>query len=195
MKTHRILAYLAFLFLASCTSNSSPDKSPSAVPARKSLGERMTENSGYKQDSSGNWKAQSDRRSPYESQGSTYDSKKSFKKQGYKTGDYNTKSWWGDKQYDRKSYTGNTDASRFSKASKLGEKGAREANTNAKIADNYKTSAYGTNTARESDSKQIQKGNNTEIENRRSVFPQPEIIDWKQQRSLSMDQSKKILGK
>lgn len=184
---------LPLLLLASCASDSSPEKS--SPPARKTLSERMNENNGYKQDSEGNWKSQNDRRSSYESQGETHDSKKDFKKQAYKAGDYTKKSWWGNKDYGRQTYEGNTDGSRFQKSSALQGKGANEGGTNANIPDNYQTNAYSTGAAREAGGKQIKKGSNTEIENRRSGYEQPEIIDWREQRSLSMDQSKGILGR
>ena len=32
------------------------------------------------------------------------------------------------------------------------------------------------------------------IENRRKVFKEPEVIDWKEQRKITLDQSKSILG-
>ena len=184
---------LPLLLLASCASDSSPEKSP--PPARKTFSERMNEDSGYKQDSEGNWKPKSDRRSPYESQGQTHDAKKDFKKQAYKTGDYTKNSWWGNKDYGRQTYQGNTDGSRFQKSSALQGKGANEAGTNANIPGNYQTNAYGTGAAREAGGKSINKGTNTEIENRRHSYERPEVIDWREQRSLSMDQSKGILGR
>jgi len=195
VKTPHLILLLPLLLLASCASDSSPEKSAATEPARKTLSERMNETNGYKQDSEGNWKPQSDRRSPYESQGETYDAGKDFKKQAYKTGDYSKKSWWGNKDYGRQAYGGNTDGSRFQKSSALQGKGASEAGTSANIPGSYQTNAYGTGAAREAGGKQIKKGSNTEIENRRGSYEQPEIIDWREQRSLSMDQSKGILGR
>lgn len=193
MKT--LILLMPLLLLASCASDSSPEKSPTTEPARKTLSERMNETNGYKQDSEGNWKPQSDRRSPYESQGETYDAKKDFKKQTYKAGDYSKKSWWGNKEYGRQTYGGNTDGSRFQKSSALQGKGASEAGTSANIPGSYQTNAYGTGAAREAGGRQINKGSNTEIENRRGSYEQPEIIGWREQRTLSMDQSKGILGR
>lgn len=188
-----LLLLLTLPLLASCASDSSPDKS--AAPTHKTLSERMNEDNGYKQDSEGNWKPQSDRRSPYESKGETHDATKGFNKQAYKAGDYNKKSWWGNKDYGHQTYQGNTDGSSFQKSSALQGKGASEAGSNANIPTNYQTNNYRTNSAREAAGKQIKKGSNTEIENRRSGYQQPEIIDWKQQRTLSMDQSKGIMGR
>lgn len=155
----------------------------------------MNEKNGYKQDASGNWVAQNDRRSPYESKGSTYDSKKSFQKKDYKTGDFAKKSWWGNKEYDRQSYAGDTDGSRFQTSSALQGETAPEAGDAAKIPGAYKTDTYSTNTARESRNKEIARPSNTIVDGREKVFQQPEIIDWREQRKLSLDQSKGILGR
>jgi hypothetical protein len=187
---------LLFSFLlVSCASDSAKQKDKSTTTApRKSLSERMGDKNGYKQDSEGNWTVQSDQRSPYESKGTTYDAKKSFSKSTYKTGDFAKKSWWGNKEYDRKSYTGNTDGSRFQKKSPLQGEKAPEAKEEAKIAGPYQTNTYATGTAREASTSAIEKPSNAAIESRQKKFPQPEIIDWKERRSLSVDQSKGILG-
>lgn len=183
------------LLLASCGTDDK-NKSTASTPApRKGLMARMNEENGYKQDAEGNWVPRSDKRSPFESQGESNFAKKDFKKQEYKAGDYAKKSWWGNKEYDRKAYAGNTDGSRFQKDSGLDGKGAREASTTLDTPDNYKTGEYATTTAREAGSKPISKSSNDMIENRRNDYEQPEIIDWREQRSMSMGQSKGILGR
>lgn len=193
MKTHRIIALLPLLF-ASCASDKDKKATGAPVQAHKSMNQRMTENNGYKQDGKGNWVPQTDRRSSFESQGDANYAKKDYKKQAYKTGDYATKSWWGNKDYGAKSYTGNTDGSRFQTTSTLQGKGAPEAGTNARIPDPYKTGSYATGAAREAGTTPIRKGSNDQIENTRKAFDPPEIIDWREQRSLTIDQSKGILG-
>lgn len=196
MKTFSFIIAGFSILLASCASDSKPEGAAApAAPTHRSLSERLNESGGYKQDSEGNWKPTNDKRSSFESQGATYDSKKSYQKETYKTGDYAKKSWWGNKEYDRQSYTGNTDGSRFQTTSRLQGQGAREANTNVKIPDTYQTDRYETNAAREAGNAAIAKPSNDLIENRQKVFQQPEIIDWREQRSLSMEQSKGILGR
>lgn len=183
------------LLLAACASKSAPDQSTAdAAPTHKKLSERMNESNGYKQDANGNWKPQINRRSEFESKGQDPNFTKDFKKQEYKTGDYATKSWWGNKDYEKKSYAGNTDGSRFDKPSALQGKDARETDSTAKIPAPYKTGKYATGSAHEADTAQIKKTSNAITDNRQKVFKQPEIVDWKQQRSLSLDQSKGILG-
>jgi hypothetical protein len=186
---------LPIFLLVSCASDSGEKKDPASTPPRKSLSERMNENSGFKQDASGNWVAQNDRRSPYESQGSTYDADKSFQTNDYKTGDFAKKSWWGNKEYDRQSYSGNTDGSRFQTSSALQGETAPEAGDAAKIPDPYQTDTYATGAAREAGNKPISRPSNAIVESRERAFRQPEIIDWREQRKLSLDQSKGILGR
>lgn len=195
MKTLCILAFLPIL-LASCASDPASKKSAaSSAPSRKTMSERMSEDGGYKQDSEGNWKAQSDKRSPFESQGETSYAKKDFKKQEYKAGDFDKKSWWGNKEYDRQAYGGNTDGSRFQKASAQQGKSARETNNAVDIPDSYKTGNYATTAAREAGASGIKKTSNDLIDNRQKVFEQPEVLGWREQRAMSMEQSKGILGR
>jgi hypothetical protein len=182
---------LPLFLLASCA----PDKKEAATPPRRTMSERISEKNGYVQDAEGNWKPQTDRRSPYENKGATYDSKKSFQKKDYKAGDYAKKSWWGNKEYGRQNYTGNTDGSRFQKSSALQGQNAREADDKARIPGAYKTDDYATSAAREAGNKPIDKPSNAIVESRQKVFQTPEIIDWKEQRKLSLDQSKGMLGR
>jgi hypothetical protein len=193
MKTCRFILPLSLL-LAACGAD--PSSHPSAAaPARESLNERMSSSNGYKQDADGNWVPQSDKRSSFEGQGESHYAKKGYQKQAYKTGDYSKKSWWGSKQYDRKAYSGNTDGSRFQKNSSLQGQGAREAGNAARIPDPYGTNTYGTSAAHEAGLDRLKKPSNAEIDNRQEVFQQPEIIDWREQRSVTMEQSKGILGR
>ncbi|NJM38120.1 MAG: hypothetical protein HC845_09840 [Akkermansiaceae bacterium] len=191
MNIPRIISLLSLWLVASCANNS---EKISSTPERKSLQQRLDENHGYKQDADGNWKAQSDRRSSFESQGEASQFRKAFNKKEYKKGEYAKKSWWGNKDYDRKSYSGNTDGSRFQKTASQQGQSAREA-LDSYETNNYDTDAYATNAAREARSAQIGKPNNAEIENRRKVFNQPDIIDYRERRSLTIEQSKSILGR
>jgi hypothetical protein len=192
VKSLRLIALLPLL-LASCASDK--DQKTTSAPARKSMNQRMTESNGYKQDAKGNWVPQNDRRSEFESQSDSNYAKKNYKKTDYKTGDYAKKSWWGNKEYDRPTYTGNTDGSRFQKSSALQGQSALEGGDKAKLPGAYKTDDYTTSTAREAGNKPIEKSSNAIVESRQKVFQPPEIIDWKEQRNLSLDQSKGILGR
>lgn len=192
MKTLVTLLVLPLL-LSSCGSDGGNKATASTPAPRKTLSERMSEDGGYKQDANGKWAPRSDKRSPYESQGASQYGSKEYKKQEYKAGDYAKKSWLGGKEYDRKAYAGNTDGSRFQKASDLSGKGARETETTFKTPDQYKTGNYATTAAREAGNSPIAKTSNDMIENRRNDYQPPEIIDWREQRS--MDRSKGLFGR
>jgi hypothetical protein len=159
------------------------------------MSQRLSEKNGYQQDSKGNWVPRTDRRSEFESKGEAHLGKKDFRKKDYKTGDFAKKSWWGGKSYERKPYAGNTDGSQFAKSSALQGKGAREASSNLAKPDRYDTPSYATAAARESRNSAITAPSAAQdrVDQRGTV--QPEIIDWRQQRNLSMDQSKGLLGR
>jgi hypothetical protein len=195
LKIQSFIAILTLFTLGSCASKSPRKDNVDATPARKSLLSRVTEDSGYKQDSQGNWVAKDNRRSPYESKGQSPYFQKDFKKQEYKAGDYAKKSWWGNKEIDRQSYAGNTKASAYQKTSALQGKSPREAQNVINTPGSYDTNSYGTSSARETATAGIGKPSNDRIENQRESFDPPEIINWRQQRSLSVDQSRGILGR
>ncbi len=186
-----ILLATSVILSASCASDTEDKDAPSP---HKTFSERMNEGNGYKKDTKGNWKPISNKRSSFENQNEPNIGQRNYKKQEYKAGDYAKKSWWGDKEYKRQTYAGNTDGSRFQKSSNLQGKGARETSTTFDSPDAYATHSYTTGAAREAKAAAIQKTTNDKIENRRKVFSQPEIIGWRQQRAISMEQSKGLLG-
>lgn len=190
MKTVRHLVLGAAALLVSCAS----DKG-SPPPERKSLSQRVEESNGYTQDANGNWVPKSDKRSSFEAQGESPYFKGTYAGKEYKAGEYAKKSWWGNKDYQPKAYAGNTDGSRFMTKSRYDGSGAPESGTAAKIPDPYQTGTYATGAAREAGKGPIAKPSDAESDQRREVFPEPEIIDWREQRSLSIEQSKGILGR
>ena len=195
MRSATLLSLLiAGLFISSCASDSSADKEKPATTL-KPLSQRLEEKNGYTQDADGKWIPQSDKRSQFEYQSKSQFADKQFKKSEYKTGDYKKTAWAGDKTYATQAYAGNTDASRLKTTSNLQSQNAKETNTNAKIPSPYQTNQLTKNSAREASNKPLAKPSNDNIENRRAEFNQPKIIDWQQQRAMSLDQSKGILGR
>jgi hypothetical protein len=182
------------LLSVSCASDSNKRKS-SSTPAIKPLSQRIDEKNGYQKDANGNWQAQAEKRSSFEAKGPSAYFKGDYAKKDYKTTNYSKKSWWGNKDYQTKEYAGSTDGSRFQKSSPLNGKSARNTGKSANLTKAYKTGDYATKSAREQDTKNIKKFSDTETDIRRKVYPTPDIIDWTQQRSLSIDQSKGILGR
>lgn len=195
LKRFPVILYLPFLLAVSCSSDSNSSSSGNPSLAQKSLAQRLDENNGYKQDSEGNWLPQSGKRSSFETNRESAYFKGDYAKKQYKTEDYAKKSWWGDTKYESKSYEGNTDGSRFQTTSKFQQQGAREAKTAANIPDNYKTGTYATTSAREAGSERLGKSSDAETDARRRVFPQPEIYDWREQRSMSVSETKGIMGR
>jgi hypothetical protein len=205
VKKLHLTLILPILLTASCASDSGKKKTTSASAAasggatERSVAEWVSETSkdnGFRKDAKGQWIPKSDKRSSYDYVGQDPNfSNKKFKKEAYQPGDFAKKSFWGNKEYDRKAYAGNTDGSQFQKTSKLAEKGARESSTTAKIPDNYDTNAYATNAAREAGNAPVKKGSNDQIENQRGKFDQPDIIDYREQRQISKAQTTTILGR
>jgi len=194
MKSPYWIPLLICLLAASCAS----DKGGSSAPAEphKGLSQRLSENNGYKVDSEGNWAPRNNKRSSFESQGaSPYFKGEYGKKEAFKTEEYTKKSWWGNKDYNRQSYAGNTDGSQFQKSSGLAGKGARESGGSADLPDSYQTGNFATSSAREASEGGLAKPSDAETDIRRRVFQQPDVIDWREQRSLSLEQSKGILGR
>lgn len=196
MNLIRVILCLPFVLLSvSCSSDSDSASKSTSAPTKKSLAARLDENNGYKQDSEGNWLPQSDKRSSFETNRESAYFKGDYAKKQYKTGEYAKKSWWGDTKYESKRYEGNTDGSRFQTNSKFQQQGAHEANTAADIPDNYKTGNYATSTAREGGAKRFEKSSDAETDVRRRVFSEPEIYDWRQQRNMSVSETKGIMGR
>jgi hypothetical protein len=196
MSVSRSIPLLLTLLAASCASDSGSNQSPAPEPP-KPLSQRLSESNGYQQDSNGNWVPKIDKRSSFESQGDSHNFKGEYSSgKTYKAGEYAKKSWWGNKDYGRQSYAGDTDGSRFQQKSRFDGKGARETTGDtAKIAGQYQTGTYATSTARESGKDDLTKPSDAETDSRRRVYQEPEIIDWKQQRAITLDQSKGILGR
>lgn len=192
MKSPRSILWLAIILTASCAQENTD---PAIPTPRRSLSQRLDEKNSYKVDANGNWTPTNDRRSSFESQGDSPYFKGKFEKKEYKSGEYAKKSWWGNKDYGKKSYDGNTDGSQFQKSSRFDGKGAREAGTDSGLSKNYQTDPYATKAAREAGKKGINKTSDAETDIRRSVYKAPEVIDWKEQRTMDLEQSKGLLGR
>lgn len=192
MMFHRHIFPFFSVILAACTN--APMASEN-TPSFKPFSQRLNEKNGYTQDADGNWKAQGDKRSSFEKQGGSPHFQQEYQKNTYKTGEYAKKSWWGNKDYGHKNYDGNTDGSRFMTSSPLSGKNARESSSTANLPGDYPTQKFTTNSARESDIQNISKPSDAETDIRRGVYQQPDVIDWREQRKLSLDQSKGLLGR
>ena len=193
----RTAALFAIMVLSASCAKDGESTQP-VESGTKSLSQRLNESNGYTVDAEGNWVPRNNKRSSFESQGESpyFKGENSEGNKAYKTGDYAKKTWWGNKDYGHQTYQGNTDGSRFRESSRLDGQSAREAGTTARGSDqNYQTGGYQTGAAREAASSGIAKPSDTETDIRRRVYQQPEIIDWREQRTMSVEQSRGILGR
>ena len=191
-----LMPVIACCLAVSCAKDGGAGPATNGGP--KPLSQRLNESNGFAVDSEGNWVPRNDRRSSFESQGESPYFKGGNSNQGkeYRTGDYARRSWWGNKDYKSGSYQGNTDANRFRQTSRLDGQGAPEAGRAAHGGDaSYRTGGYRTGGARESSARRLDKPSDAETDVRRRVYQPPEIIDWSEQRKLSLEQSRGILGR
>ncbi len=195
MKNLRSFLWLLIWLPVSCASDTGGGEKPAAsAPAHKSLSQRLNENNGYKVDANGAWVPKSDQRSSFESKGQSPYFQGGYNAKQYQTGDYTTKSWWGNKDFGNRQYAGNTQGGRFQQSSSSSSRIATENGSSSKVPTSYQTSTYGTNPARETGTQGFTKPSSPS-KDARQRYPTPDVIDWKEQRSLSLEQSKGILGR
>lgn len=109
---------------------------------------------------------------------------------------FQKKSFWGDREYAKKVYGGDTDGSRFAKTSRFDGQGANEAGVTSRDAGkNFATSDYKTAAAREAGGRKIDRTSDAETDGRRRAYPDQDIIDWRDQRALSLEQTRRMLGR
>ena len=179
-----------------CCAGEKVDHSKPTQAARPGLQERLSENAGYKQNEKGEWVPKIDKRSSYDSQRDTpYFKDKLATAERYKTDDYAKKSWWGSKGYGKKSYEGDTDGSRFRTEARQDGQVALDNGKAARTTDPFKTNTLTYDSALESRNPGIDRPTNALIESERKTYKAPSVIDWKEQRSLDLDQSRSILGR
>jgi len=193
-----VIALLPALWLASCGNDSSAGSGSSvssSAPAHLTLEQRCNEKVGFMQDSKGNWKPRVDRRSSFESVGTSQYFKGNYQTRECRTPTLGKTPWWGSKDYTTKTFGGKTDGSTFQKTARAEGIRSREdgtvSNANSKTV---KTSGYKTGSARESGHGEMDHPADTQTEARNRTFVPPAIIDWQQQRAMSVDETKSILG-
>lgn len=192
IRAYSILGSIALLGMTSCGLKQDEPLDERRAPL--TFSERLNERNGYKQDASGNWVPLNDKRSSFESQGrspyfsGTQDKKAfdaaSYDKKRYEREGYATKSFYHGK-----------DGNRFSKPSSLSQTAARESAQSHQGISAYQTKPIDRTSASESGRDSIDKPTDYQTEKRRDVYIPPEVIDYKQQREMTVDESKGILGR
>jgi len=197
---------LSLLLVVSCASHKSSSTSASASPntaassstaaGPKTMSQKFN-GPPVKQGANGEWPddvkkfsaSDSKRVSPY------FNAKSSIAKP-YKTGEYAKTEWTGkQKDVPMPAYGGNTDGNRFHTPSRIQHDAAHETSTTtATLPGDYKTGDYKTSTAHEQGAKQLSKPSNAIVDSRRGVYPEPDVVSWKQQRAMDMKTTKGFLG-
>jgi hypothetical protein len=179
--------------LASCAGG--PERDRARPTEQKSFSQRLNESNGFKQDQSGNWVPRSDKRSSFENVGTSPYFKGNEKKKEFKAGEYQKKSWWGSRSFDMQAYQGNTDGSRFQKTASQQGATAMENRNAAGLTGDYATGSYATGAARETRAGAVSRVADAETDARRRVYQAPEVIHWREQRPITREQTKSLLGR
>lgn len=205
MNPARLLFILPILFLASCAGDGGSSSTSTAASEPSGARQRslddwandISKDNGFRVDEAGNYVPRSNKRSSFDRNRNSPYFKEGYSKKEYSgTKSYEKKSWWGDSEYAKKSYDGNTDGSRFQTESRFQGQGARETGSAAgNLPGDYKTGSYKTGSARESAQNGIGKPSDAETDVRRRVFSQPTITNYRQQRNMSVQETKGILGR
>ena len=189
----------AYALIACSCAGGSKEESNAAMEAAKprTMEQRFNskEKIGYFKDSEGNWKANSNKRSSFESKGASSLAKREYSAKQYNPGEVKKKSWWGDRDYNKKVYAGNTDANRFLTKSQYSDQSADEGKQTSRDAGRrYETESIARKSASEENGPRMQHSSDAETDIRRRVFAEPSIIDWKAQRSMDVNQTRSMLG-
>ena len=194
-----VIALLPAFGLASCGSNSSSSTASAhatSTPAHMTLEERCNTKYGFKQDAHGNWKPRVDLRSPLESVGTSPYFKGNYQTKECKTPTLASKSWWGSKDYTTKAFSGNTTASALQKTSRADGLRSREDGTLSQAAGKtVRTNSFKTGTANETKRGEFGHPSDAQTDSTNRSYVQPAVIDWQQQRAMSMDETKNMLGR
>lgn len=187
------ISLLLIVSLAACAPRKETHEAPTNNLQKLSQG--LNERNGFKQDEKGNWQPKIDKRSSFESKGESPYFKGSVDKKTYDTNTYAKRSWWGMKSVERKPYNLSESQSRdWNKKADIPGSKTDIAKPYSQLPKDYQTGDYATKDARESSAPEIGKPTKAQDDIDRKSFPQPDVIDFEQQRSISLEQSKKMLG-
>ena len=119
-----------------------------------------------------------------------------FSRGEFRAKDFERQSFWGRKDYQRQVYQGDTDGSRFQEGAREGTMTARE---NGALSGDA-ARVFGTRTmdggmAREAGEGGIARTSDAETDVRRRVFPQPEKRPSGQQRAITVEDARALMGR
>jgi hypothetical protein len=195
---YRFASLLALCLITSQCAEKKVTNAASETSRPRTLTERLNskEKQGYFKDSEGNWKANSNKRSSFESAGQASMGKKDFNTKKFNPGNYEKKSWWGNREYKPQQYAGNTDASRFATTARDSGKSAAEAgNSSFFSGKKIESNRIARQGALEESASGLTRPSDAETDLRRKVYQEPDIIDWREQRALQINDTKSWLRK
>ena len=193
------LAILACALLASCGAGSDGDGNLAATESASGLAplsQRLNEEQGYVRDANGNWVPRNNRRSQFENRtASGTDRRNDYATKRYSAREYQTAEWTRTRSDTPKPYSGDTDGSAFQTTAAAQGQTFRESSARARTPGQYQTSDYLTGASREDSARRHDRPADARVENRRQSPIEPEIIDWRQQRDLGIDQTRSMLAR
>jgi hypothetical protein len=131
----------------------------------------------------------------YDSKRDSPFSQKNVTKDSYRTGSYEKKSWWGSKPYETREYQDDTDGSRFQTKALQDGQVALQDGKRSSLRSSYKTNTLDKEVAREANTSGVDRPRNDYTEAKRRTYRAPSVIDWREQRNLSVEESRGILGR
>jgi len=147
-------------------------------------------------DEDGNPVMKSDKRSRFENKSSNIASNRDFSGKDYTKKSYRKKRWGGDTSFDRKSFSGNTDANHYRSEPLFVQKQA--ASTGKQVNGSNKKfsiNPFRSKRVTEQGGRRITTTQDAKISNRRQTYKQPDITDWKDQDGLSIGDTNRMLGR
>lgn len=190
MTHHRSIVVIMACLIASCA----PKADKPEASAHKGLSERLEQSNGYTQDAKGNWAPKIDKRSSYENQGKSAYFDRKYEGKSFNADRYAKKSWWGGKEMPHKAYQGKMEQIDHQDANIDGKQSVIRSRP-YKTTSYDQTGSYATQAATENDADDLEKPSDAETDVRRRTAIKPKITDYDQQRAMSIEQSKSLLGK
>lgn len=181
-----------WILLSSCAGSGS--KPGSDHTAAEGLSSRLNRSYGYQVDQQGNWVPKTDKRSQYEGRGGSAYFNGEVGKKSFQTNQLNKGSWMGGKEFERPVHRLNQAGSPMGGTNRFSQQQAN-LNRNLQTPERIEGNHLQTATANETSAGEIDRPSDAETDARRRVFIQPDIIDYRQQRELSIQQSKDLLGR
>jgi hypothetical protein len=110
---------------------------------------------------------------------------------------YEKKSFWGSRDYEKKVYGGDLgDGNQFRKGAREGVQMAREGTMMSREdARAFATREVETGAAREAGRSPVRTPSDAESDIRRRVYKQPEVLDLNSQRALTVEDTRRMLGR